>query len=94
LCDNNGGSFCDVELTADLFGTICAAFFSPLKLSSVMIILLSLGKGFVTKVKITTKTIKPHPSLNMKRSQAVNVRLRNSCKKVGGYSDSPKKTRH
>jgi len=51
---DNGGSFCKVGTTADLFGTICRAFFLSLKFTCFIIILLSLVKGFLTEVKITT----------------------------------------
>jgi len=52
---DNGGSFCEVGITADLFDTICTAFFLSLKFSFFIIILRSLVKDFLTEVKITTQ---------------------------------------
>jgi len=54
-CGSNGGSFCKVRITADLFGAICRAFFLSLKFACFMIISRSLVKGFLTMVKISTQ---------------------------------------
>jgi len=56
LCSgNNGGSFCKVGITADLFDAICIAGFLFLKFTCFIIILLSVEKDFLTEVKITTQ---------------------------------------
>ena len=52
---SNGGSFCKLGITADLFGAICTTFFLSLKFTYFMIISRSLVKGFLTKVKISTQ---------------------------------------
>jgi len=44
-----------MEMTADLFGAICAAFFLSFKLTCLMIIMRSVVKDFLTKVKITSQ---------------------------------------
>jgi len=54
LCDN-GGSFCEVGTTADLFDTICTAFFRSFEFTCFFIILRSLVKDFLTEVKIPTQ---------------------------------------
>jgi len=55
LCsENNGRSFCEVGISADLFGAICIDFFLSLKFTFFNIILRSLVKYFLTKMKITT----------------------------------------
>ena len=51
---DNGGSFCKVGITADLFDTFCTAFFRFLKFTCFIIILRFLVKDFLTEVKITT----------------------------------------
>ena len=60
LCDN-GGSFCRVGTTADLFDKICTAFFSFLKIYASSIFCVLWKKSFLQRSKL-----QPKPS---KRSQ-------------------------